>query len=132
MPYETRWLIQDRIVHTRYYGHLTLDELHEAAKTIRRHFEGGQAPVHHIADLTALESYPLNMSAIRQALGRLHSKSGWHIIIVSNPVLHFLSTTISRLFPIEFQAVPRFKDALAFLKAVDPSVNKSLNSHNGP
>jgi hypothetical protein len=123
VPFEIGWHQADRIVHLRFYGDVTIDEIRDSSLSVKTHVEQGKPLVHTISDLSDVQHFPRNLLQISKATTKLdNSVLGWTIVIGANPILAFIVTTISQLAGARLRMLPTMEEALTFLKSVDTTL----------
>lgn len=123
MPYEVRWHTEKRILLVREYGVMTAEELRRMHEDVNRYVELGQPPVHIISDQRSLESFPQDLSTMRQ-LSEMRSQPnvGWRVNIVTGATGRLLTTTLTQLSARYLKAAHSVDEALGFIARVDPTL----------
>lgn len=128
MPVGTLWLIPGRVIYQCATENLTLDEIAAVAQfNADLMTNEGQPPnVHLIMDYENIESIPSNFIKTRQASAVMvgHPMMEWGVgVQVPGSVINFVATTFAQLFRVKYKAFNTYKEAVDFLKWIDPSLD---------
>lgn len=123
MPFETRWLIANRVVYQRFYGDVTIEEFADSVAEIRQFIDSGMPLVHAIGDLTGVQKYPslIQMSKVAQANPAM-ANIGWTVLLVTNPLLRFFGTVLAQFTVERIRTVATFQEAMQFLLTRDQTI----------
>lgn len=123
MPFETRWLIANRVVYQRFYGDVTIEEFADSVAEIRQFIDSGTPLVHAIGDLTGVQKYPslIQMSKVAQANPAM-ANIGWTVLLVTNPLLRFFGTVLAQFTVERIRTVATFQEAMQFLLTRDQTI----------
>jgi hypothetical protein len=120
MPFEINWYQDQRIIHLRFYGDITIEDVGESTRAVNTFVQSGVPLVHNIEDMTDVTKFPNNIVKISQQITPIdNTLMGWTIIVGANQIVTFIASTVSQLAQARFRAVKTFDEAAAFLKGVD-------------
>lgn len=126
MPHSISWLVERRVVHERFYGIVTVEDVRAMNAVSRTYYASGDPPVHNFVDLLDIQRYPTNINQIRTALvNQPHPYLGWIVIVLRpNPLLKFITTVLVQLSSINarMRFCYSYKEAIAFLQSKDPTL----------
>lgn len=127
MPYQTDWLVQDRVLYGRVWGEQTLEEIRESSAQVLQYLDRGTPLIHMILDDSALEKVPVNLAQLKSATQFLrHEALGWGITVgKSGATTKFLTAMLASLFGIRYRRCETLEEALAFLRERDATVDWS-------
>src|SRR5689334_16581788 len=81
MPYEDSWYVEKRVAIQRLYGVITVEESEMARDGVIRLLEEGTPLVHILVDVSDVEKFPTNITAIRRMIPNVDSPNmGWLLI----------------------------------------------------
>ena len=131
MPFETRWLIANRVVYQRFYGDVTIEEFADSVAEIRQFIDSGTPLVHAIGDLTTVQKYPslIQMSKVAQSNPTLPNV-GWTVLLVTNPLLRFFGTVLAQFTVERIRTVGTLQEAMQFLLSRDQTIPTADNANN--
>jgi hypothetical protein len=129
MPFETRWLVANRVVYQSFYGDVTVEEFADSVREIRAFIESGVPLVHAIGDLTEVQKYPslIQMSQVAQRSETL-ANAGWTVLLVTNPLLRFFGTVLAQFTVDRIGTVATLDEAMQFLSSRDQTIPPFSNS----
>lgn len=121
MPVENRWYIEGRVVLTRLFGNVTVDELEAASKEGTALNDSGVAPVYGIVDMTGLEHFPSRLSDVTKLIqGGKSDKLSWIIVYgIPNRMANFLATVFAQLVRTNFKVVNTQDEALQLVERLE-------------
>lgn len=126
MPIETTWLVEGRIINARLSGEVTPDDIRQSAAQVVQMIDSSDAElVHALHDATDVQSLPLRMIELRQAVKAAynHPNLGWTVAFqVDSAVMRFLGNMTSSIFSIRYKIVDTREDALAWLQEMDATL----------
>jgi hypothetical protein len=127
MPYSVSWVVPQRVLLQQFYGHVTLDDVHDLSAESRRYQNAGIPLIHSLVDLSSVEKYPTSLVAIRSAMTRQHDpdRIGWILLVgATNPILRFFASVITQVAgdKIRFRLMDTREQALAFLREHDSTL----------
>jgi hypothetical protein len=124
MPQALEWLIEDRVLFSRMWGEMTVEEL-------RANSDNGIAmsdavthdlPVHTILDGRKMTDIP----SMKDMLGIKYKRArntGWIIMILStNRLYKFMSSTFLQLVGVHFKIVETWSDAVSMIASADSTL----------
>ncbi|MEZ4670937.1 MAG: hypothetical protein R3E39_23790 [Anaerolineae bacterium] len=131
MPYSVEWLVEQRILVSRYYGEITLEDARGQITQANALLRTGIPLVHSIVDMTGVTNNPsiqmvkelrlIDMSGIRD-------KMGWTIILTNNTLLKFASSLFVPILQLRQRFFADMDEALAFLQDEDPTLPPLLSA----
>jgi len=125
MPHTLSWLVDDRVLMTRFHGVITSGELGTFIEEVLTRARTGTPMVHHISDSVALERVEFSLSTARTLLkGRqLVNELGWQIDINRNPINKMFAGIISQFAGVRTRTFPTLQEAFRFLSANDTTLS---------
>jgi hypothetical protein len=124
MPYEFNWCIPSRVICQRIYGRHSLPEIRQANGQALEFISEGVPPVHIIADILDMTSFPTPISTLLDsATVLLHVNFGW-LVVVSRPnmVITAALAVFRRTLPMNVTIVASLEEAIAFLYEQDETL----------
>jgi len=117
MPVENSWLIKDRVMLTRLYGHISVEDMVRNAREGTAMIESGVAPVYSLVDASGIDQFPLRLNEMKSISEQGSSdKLGWIVIYgIPNRFISFLATTFVQVIGKRYKVVATFDEALAFV-----------------
>ena len=130
MPFEVSWYIENRVIYTRGYGVITLDDLADASQLITQEYLSQGTPlIHEIVDLRDMEHIPSNLHKISNVLTYIkHPDYGWTIFVNTNRVMNFIGPMLAKIARIRFRMFDDLDEGLAFLAEQDSSLTGYLGT----
>jgi len=129
MPFEMSWYLPKRVVLLRYYGHATVEDIDRVGDVSVQYVLEGTPPVHIIADMTEVETFPTNLRQSARAIRTIKDPAmGWTVIISTNPLMRVIIVTLSRLAGFRFHIATSREQARAFLVGVDATLKELLDA----
>ena len=124
MPYETQWLVPNRVILTRIFGKVTQEEIENLIADIEAKLEAGTPFIHHISDGTEMDKIEINLKTIRLMLGGKKRSEilGWQIDVIHNPINKMISSIGNQIAGVRYRAFNTIQDAVAFLNENDPTL----------
>lgn len=138
MPYTTQWYIKNQIVHCRYEGIISLDDIKGATQTasdlvsqaVSELPESDYYRIHMVIDNTAIDEYEANVAQILRYLRTIERDKrhvGYLIIITGEDarfgrMTQFISTLAGNIFDARMRFFPRFEDGIAFLNEFEENM----------
>lgn len=126
MPYEILWHTDKRIVHEKFYGQVTLEEIREVIGRYMVLVLEGDAPVHTLVDVSMVTRYPGNLNNLRELFDPDNDPGvGWIMICgANNPLLRFLSSILKQVLlrKLKLRLFYSTEEALEFLAEQDPTL----------
>jgi len=121
MGYQVSWIVEQRLLRVEMEGTIDMDQLSTMQKEMFRYLDEGQAPVHVLADITNVTSYPSVFNLAKAASVR-YEKAGWALIVGSNATVQFVASTLMNLLGVRFRLVSTVDEAQAFLRKQDETI----------
>lgn len=133
MPFKQAWYIENHVIKVEFWGDLTVEDIAKAFQMLSKFLEESNAQrVHIIHDWSNLEHFPINLTAIRNAIDFNQSmaldKLGWVVIFgVKRQLIKFAGDLTFQLFQIRTHIADDFDSALAFLQTQEPNLKSILD-----
>lgn len=137
---QTRWQVQNQLIHCLFSGHLTLEDLRAGQHDtlILLDTTAHKEPVHLILEVMADKTFALSLFNL-QILKNLyqpiltHTSLGWLVAVdpKPNPTLKLLATLLTRSTEIPLYVCTSMNSALEFLYQVDSSLQDESTSTCG-
>lgn len=129
MSYEVNWLVPDRIIEARYWGVLTVDEIRQSNTAMDALINqvATDKPVHIIADLSLVETFPVTVSAITGSRPKPPEAVEWIVLVHESRLLKFISGMVGQLMHLNNKVVATKQEALDFLAISDPTLPDGVN-----
>lgn len=129
MPYTINWHQEKRVIYGKLYGVVTLEDLSQWTPEIQRYIQEGEAPVHLLADVSEIQKFPMNISALKGVLYReIEPKTGWVVTAGGPSVLMTFCYILARLFGVNLRVADTLDEAINVLGELDPSL-KPAQTH---
>jgi len=123
MPIENRWYIPRKVLHRRFYGKVTLDEIQDNITEAHSMVESGIPLVHTLDDVQDVTAYP-NLTDLTKGIKSIKSdKEGWHIIVGAKDITRFIGSVVIQLTDKRYQMIDTIDEALAFLAEQDEAID---------
>lgn len=123
MPYHFEWVVPDRIVLTRIEGQVLPDDVTAITLKSRDMILEGQAPVHFIIDVTALNSQRFSLANLNQWSSNIpKGMVGWWVILNPGKMAMFAITMVSKALHIKVKTASSVEDAIQILNKVDQTL----------
>jgi hypothetical protein len=124
MPYEVSWYIKGRVMQTRIYGNVTMDELYAIDKELTALLESSSTVVHSLGDMTGLETHPNSVLELQNSQTYLkHPRMGWLVIYgYESKILNLISTLMKQVFRVRLCVLKSQTEAVAFLREKDTTL----------
>ncbi|MBZ0301675.1 MAG: hypothetical protein K8J31_18150 [Anaerolineae bacterium] len=121
MPTETRWEVPKRVIYTRYFGNMTMEDIVAVISDLERYLEEGIPLVHTIMDVGEVETYP-NLLELTRLKFKQNDRQGWTIFVGAQGVARFAASVTSQLAGSRFRLFDTFEEAVAFLNEQDDTL----------
>ncbi len=125
MPYKVEWLVENRVLISRYTGILTMEDARGQVKEGNAMLRNGIPLTHSIVDMTGVDKLPPLQAAsefMSTDLSDVRDKLGWTIIITNNKFLKFASSLFVPMFKVRQRFFGSLDEALAFLQEEDSTL----------
>lgn len=133
MAFEINWYVDQQVIHARYWGVQTEEELTAAIhKIIELVNSSPHEYVHRITDVSGLVTpLPLVKTIKIVRNHNLAYMPGWSITVGErNPVIKFIISGVRLVANQQMRSVNTFDDAIEFLKQADPSIQWDIVESN--
>ncbi|MAS32439.1 MAG: hypothetical protein CL610_00445 [Anaerolineaceae bacterium] len=125
MPVELSWLIPERVLHERFYGDVTIEDIQELASTLPPFMEEGVPLIHTIIDATNVTSHPSIKDIHEHSSLRTYPNEGWRVMVGANAVARFIGSIILQVMGQRYRMYDTLDEALHFIADQDKSVDVS-------
>lgn len=124
MSVSITWRIERRIIYIDFGGSVSIEQIEQASQTVTQYIRAGQAPVHVIADMLGVESYPREFGRLAGAIPHLaETNLGKTILIGTNDrLLQLMVSVIRHAVQIDLRMFDSLEKTLAFLRETDPTL----------
>lgn len=123
MPAETMWLVDKRVLAQRFYGEVTVEEIHEANALAQTMIAEGVPLVHTIVDIRDVTRFPTNLSQLAKAVKFSNPElAGWNTIISTNVMTRFLGSAVTQLLGTRLRMFHDEDSVIDFLREQDESL----------
>lgn len=126
MPYKTSWLIPERIVITKLWGNVSLEDVQNISKEVEEKVEEGTPLVHHISDSLDAERFEFSLKTFQVMFrsARPLEGMGWQISVTRNPINRMTSAIVNRFVRTRYRSFDTVQEALQFLSAKDETLGE--------
>jgi hypothetical protein len=124
MPYNSRWLVEDRVIYVVYYGVVSNEDLETSSRSSSRMIADGSAPVHLVTDATDMEKMTLGLQDLITIFKGLPSDPnlGWSIFISPSKLNRFFASVTTQLTGARTREFATLEEGIDFLTWVDDSL----------
>jgi hypothetical protein len=125
MPYKVEWLVEKRVLLSRYEGVVSIEDAREQVREGNEMLREGIPLTHSIVDMSAVEKLPslqLASEFMSTDMSEVRDKLGWTIVITNNKFLKFASSLFVPIFKVRQRFFSSLDEALAFLQEEDSSL----------
>ncbi len=125
MPYKVEWLVEKRVMLSRYEGIVTIEDARGQVSEGNTLLSQGIPLTHSIIDMSAVEKLPslqLASEFMATDLSEVRDKLGWTIVITNNKFLKFASSLFVPMFKVRQRFFGSLDEALTFLQAEDDTL----------
>jgi len=127
MGRELKWLVEDEIIHQRYYETMTADEILEGTAEINPMINGSpRQMVHVVMQMDGVNTITKNVKKLADACMPLfnNKKIGWFIVYGDmNRFVRFLGESITQMFGVRYRAFDTLEESLDFLQTRDAELH---------
>lgn len=122
MHAEVSWLVAGRLIFIRMGGHMTLEKVAEITRQVSGMMNEGQAPIHVLADLCEVQSYPTNLIELSKLADRTQlGLVGWIILVSNNLLIRFSTSMFSQVAGAKTRTFNTYEEAIVFMNEREPS-----------
>ena len=128
MSFTLTWSRNQRIVDLHCTGDMTFEEIERIVSRYTEMILMGDPPVHTIADIRDVSTFPRDVLRLRAALTSVritNGQLGWIVIVAeASPLKRFFASLIAQIVipGVKLQFQDTAEDALAFLASVDDTL----------
>lgn len=129
MPFQVRWLIEDKVMVFEMTGDVTLDELRQSAQHTVDTLQHFTHPIHQIIDQTHMESMESNLTEVNRSTRAAANHPMLHSVIVCgvvHPLPRFVVYVMGKLSRSSSYITETYDDALQLLAQLDPAIADEL------
>ena len=122
MPYKVQWLVEKRVVLSRYEGIVTIEDARGQVSEANALLRDGIPLTHSIVDMSTVEKLPslqLASEFMGTDMSEVRDKLGWTIVITNNKFLKFASSLFVPIFKVRQRFFGSLDETLAFLQEED-------------
>lgn len=123
MPYQTRWLVEGKVVLTEFSGNIDIEDLLENDKDLYRMVTEGEAPVHIICLASEVDKFPKQIAKINQSAEPYlrNEAMGWFVLVgLDNRLIRFIGSTVAQVTKLKMKQTDSLEEAVGVLKKIDP------------
>ncbi|MCU0500143.1 MAG: hypothetical protein MUF87_22570 [Anaerolineae bacterium] len=123
MPYQSAWIVPDRVWYNRNYGIMTTEEIKEGNVEAASAIRNGVAPVHFVIDTSDLKNFPINLKEMSDStLFMKEANLGFTIYVTSNMMIRFITQTLTQISKLDFRVVKTLDEGLQLLQILDQTL----------
>jgi len=125
MAYKVEWLVEKRVLLSRYEGVITIEDARGQVREGNTLLRQGIPLTHSVIDLSAVEKLPslqLASEFMSTDMSEVRDKLGWTIVITNNKFLKFASALFVPMFKVRQRFYGSMDEALAFLQEDDTTL----------
>ncbi|HVU10531.1 MAG TPA: hypothetical protein VHD90_04605 [Phototrophicaceae bacterium] len=123
MAYETRYSVNERVIHNRLYGEMTPEDPAGFNTATLDLIRSGDAPVHLIFDTSDLQPVGVPLKDVLEMVTFPgENKLGWVIIVGENPFARFVGSLLMQAGRVKYRMVGSLDEAVAILQRMDTSL----------
>src|SRR5687768_12855119 len=124
MANEVKWLIVPRVGFFSMEGDISSTEFLRINNEVAALLEGGQAPIHLIADVSKMKMPPMDIQWIARKTAVRDEKVGIVIAVGANGLLKFIAQMVKNLTKSNIHMVDSMEEAYELLEKLDASLPK--------
>jgi hypothetical protein len=127
MPYSVSWLVQDRVILTRFHGIVTEQDLIEWLTVQPEMVKSGTPLVHHISYSLEIERWQLSIASLKKLVQgfKKNEDFGWHVEVTSNPMGKMFGSFATQFAGIRMKYADSLEEAVEFLKGLDITLEEA-------
>ncbi len=124
MAYESRWLVENRVLLQRLAGVITGDELMQARRSADELIDSvSEGLVYIIVDERAVTQYPTDLMAVVKVMaGKNSERLAWTLTLSHDKMARFMSSTVSQIIGLRVRAFANVAALVAFLVDQDETL----------
>jgi len=125
MPFDVAWIHPQRVTYGRFYGEITVDEVHEANQVAMERIKQGTPPVYVIVNTLDIDKIPTSLKSMQDIVAYVREPNlGMIVYISDNRLISFFNTVVSQLSNASFYTVKSMDEALALIQRMAPDLPK--------
>jgi hypothetical protein len=132
MPYEIFWYVDKRVIGTRYYGEVTVEEIRANGEDVKKFVQEVTVhPLFYVSDSLDITKFPTNMKDLVKALRGSGSGGGniqWTLMVSGNRFINFIGAFVSNFFNTPIRTFRTMEEAEAFIKHHAPDLIPALEA----
>jgi len=122
MPSSVNWYPghEGRLIQQVFSGALTVEDVAAGSEAVAKHIRDGVHPVHLLADVTSVVSFPKAPTQLKQAA--VHFKEpglGWIVLVGASSMMGMFASLITQLGGVKLRSFPTDEEALEFIAQQD-------------
>jgi len=120
MPVEVRWYLDKRVMESRYWGQITLDDIKQGVGEGLQLVEGYTYPIPHIIELSGSTSVETNLGNYSELATQLKQldKRNWVIIVGVTGVAKFIASVVTHMAGLNCKLADSLEEAHTFAEHV--------------
>ena len=123
MPYQLTWHLDRRIIFQHVWDDMDAEAIQELSDLTIQRLDEGIAPVHLIADLSAMKEFPTSLTVLRAAITYIrHPSLGWVVLVRASPLATLIGNLISHTAGLKIEHCETIEEAAAFLQKQDETL----------
>lgn len=129
MPYELYWMVERRVIGTRMYGEVTIEDMTQSGDETLDYLEQGQAPMFLFVDMREVTKFPRNFAQMSKQLSVYdftNPKFAWLITLSGDRLLNLFGTIMSKVTSVPMKIFTNEADALQFIAYNAPDLADDL------
>ena len=121
MPYTLQWLVDKRIIYSKFLRDITISELEKFIEEQHAMIAQGTPPVHHIGDNLAPNKIKFQLSGLQTFSKSLKQPEevGWHIEVAQPGIKRMASALALQFARARFRQFSTLEEAVTFLQERD-------------
>lgn len=121
MPYSITWLVDKRVLYSKFDGDLSADGLKAFIDEIINKAETGEQPLYHISDSRKLGKVGLTLGGMRKLVSayKVTNLLTWQIDINEKSLNRMIASIATQFAGLSSHSVRTLDEAVAFIKARD-------------
>ncbi|MBZ0287199.1 MAG: hypothetical protein K8I30_06260 [Anaerolineae bacterium] len=124
MPYQIRWLVENRVIYQRQYGVITTEELYDSNKQTAAMTAAGIRFVHLITDASGAEKNEIGLNDLIAFYKQYtpHENLGWSVYISPSLMNRFFASVVTQITKVRTREFGTLPEGIKFLIEHDDSL----------
>lgn len=120
MPVEVRWYLDKRVMESRYWGQITLEDIKQGVGEGLELIKGYPYPIPHIIELSASTSVETSLGNYSDLAAQLRQldKRNWVIIVGVTGVTKFIASVVTHMAGLSCKLTDSLDEAHTFAEHV--------------